>query len=461
MDKFQTLIEKLLVPIASKLNSQRHVCAVRDAFILSFPLTMAGSLMVLLNNVFLSADGFMFKILQFDKLFPDIVKLQSIFAPVVKGSADIFSILIVFLIARNLASTLKGDDLLTGLTAISVYFIIYPDYFNSEGVNYLTTQYTGAQGLFVAILVGLLVGELMSKLSKSDKLEIKMPEQVPPAVARSFKVLVPIIITTIIFAIINYFVKMIAPGGLHELIYSIIQTPLTKMSQSLLSVLALSFLSQSLWAMGIHGPNTIAAIRDTMFSEAGNANLLHFAANGTTWGAPYPITYSGLATAFSEYGGSGGTLGLIIAMLIFSKNKESKSIAKLSFAPGLFNINEMVIFGLPIVLNPIYIIPFILTPLVTTMIGYTAVMILKIMPPVTIGIPWTTPGPLMPFLGTGGNIVALIVGFVCLAVSVLIYTPFVVAANKATILKEEAGNENQSQEVAENEILSQEVAESI
>lgn len=444
MDKFQSAIERLLVPLATKLNAQRHICAVRDAFILSFPLTMAGSLMVLLNNVFLSADGFMFKILQFDKLFPGILKFQAVFAPVVKGSADIFSILIVFLIARNLAKLMEGDDLLTGLTAISVYFIIYPDYFDNEGVNYLTNQYMGAQGLFVAILVGLLVVELMSRLAKSDKLEIKMPEQVPSAVARSFKVLIPIIITTIFFSVLNYFVKMAAPGGLHELIYNILQTPLTRMSQSLFSVLILALLSQSLWAMGIHGPNTIAAIRDTMFSEAGNANLLDYAESGTTWGAPFPITYSGLATAFSEYGGSGMTLGLIIAILIFSKNKESKSIAKLSLAPGLFNINEMVIFGLPIVLNPIYIIPFIIAPLVNIMIGYTAVMILKIMPPVTIGIPWTTPGPLMPFLGTGGNIVALFVGFICLAVSVLIYSPFVIAANKAAIIEDEMENEIQS-----------------
>ena len=441
MDKFQSAIEKLLVPLATKLNAQRHICAVRDAFILSFPLTMAGSLMVLLNNVFLSADGFMYKILQFDKLFPGILKFQAVFAPVVKGSADIFSILIVFLIARNLAKLMEGDDLLTGLTAISVYFIIYPDYFNNEGVNYLTNEYLGAQGLFVAILVGLLVGELMSRLAKSDKLEIKMPEQVPSAVARSFKVLIPIIITTIFFSVLNYFVKMAAPGGLHELIYNILQTPLTRMSQSLFSVLILALLSQLLWAMGIHGPNTIAAIRDTMFSEAGNANLLDYAKSGTTWGAPFPITYSGLATAFSEYGGSGMTLGLIIAILIFSKNKESKSIAKLSLAPGLFNINEMVIFGLPIVLNPIYIIPFIIAPLVNIMIGYTAVMILKIMPPVTIGIPWTTPGPLMPFLGTGGDIVALFVGFICLAVSVLIYAPFVIAANKAAIIEDKMENE--------------------
>ena len=443
MEKFQFQIERVLVPLASRLNSQRHICAVRDAFILSFPLTMAGSLMVLLNNVFLSADGFMFKILQFDKICPGITKYQEVFYPVVKGSADIFAILIAFLIARNLAKSLKGDDLLTGLTAISVYFIIYPEYFNHEGVNYITTKYAGAQGLFVAILVGLLVGELMSRLSNCDKLEIKMPAQVPPAVARSFKQLLPIIITTVLFSAINYVVKMFAPGGLHELIYNIIQTPLTKMSQSILSVIVLSFLAQLLWVMGIHGPNTIAAIRDTMFSEAANANLLYFADAATTWGAPYPVTYNGLATAFSEYGGSGCTLGLIIAMLIFCKSKESKSIAKLSLAPGLFNINEMVIFGLPIVLNPIYIIPFILAPLVNIMIGYTAIMILKIIPPVAIAVPWTTPGPLIPFLGTGGNVMGLVIGVICLIASVLVYAPFVIAANKATATNKDE-IENQS-----------------
>ena len=92
----------------------------------------------------------------------------------------------------------------------------------------------------------------------------------------------------------------------------------------------------------------------------------------------------------------------------------------------------MVIFGLPIVLNPIYIIPFILAPLVNIMIGYTAIMILKIIPPVAIAVPWTTPGPLIPFLGTGGNVMGLVIGVICLIASVLVYAPFVIAANKAT-----------------------------
>ena len=436
MEKFQNGIESVLVPIAAKLNSQRHICAVRDAFILSFPLTMAGSLMVLLNFVLLSPDGFIAKLLRLESFIPNLADYQSIFSPVLKGSADILSILVVFLIARNVAKTLKADDLLAGLTAVSVYFIIYPDYNVVNDVNNLSTKFMGAQGLFVAILVGLLVGEFMAILSKSKKLEIKMPDQVPPAVSRSFKVLLPIIIITLSFSILNFMIKKVSPGGLHEWVYTVIQSPLTKLGQNIGSVIVLALLCQVLWAMGIHGPNTIAAVRDTMFAEAGNANMLYIAEHGTAWGAPYPITYSGLFDAFGAYGGSGATLGLLIAIILFSKAKEQKSIAKLSLAPGLFNINEMVIFGLPIVLNPIYIIPFVLAPIVNIIIGYSAVCIFKIIPPVAYGVPWTTPGPLVPFLGTGGNIMGLVIGIICLAVSVLIYAPFVIASSKASTMGE-------------------------
>ena len=441
MDKFQSGIEKVLVPVAAKLNSQRHVCAVRDAFILSFPLTMAGSLMVLLNFVLLSPDGFIAKLLRLESFIPNLADYQAIFSPVLKGSADILAILVVFLIARNVAKTLKADDLLAGLTAVSVYFIIYPDYNVVDNVNNLSTKFMGAQGLFVAILVGLLVGEFMAILSKSKKLEIKMPDQVPPAVARSFKVLLPIIIITLSFSILNFMIKKVAPGGLHEWVYAVIQSPLTKLGQNVGSVIVLAFICQILWVMGIHGPNTIAAVRDTMFAEAGNANMQYIAQHGSAWGAPFPVTYSGLFDAFGAYGGSGATLGLIIAIILFSKAKDQKSIAKLSLAPGLFNINEMVIFGLPIVLNPIYIIPFVLAPIVNIMIGYSAVCIFKIIPPVAYGVPWTTPGPLIPFLGTGGNIMGLVIGIICLTVSVLIYAPFVIASSKASTMGEDLEEE--------------------
>ncbi|MBM6837681.1 PTS sugar transporter subunit IIC, partial [Clostridium saudiense] len=332
MEKFQLFMEKYFVPFATKLNGQRHVAAVRDAFTLSFPLTMGGSLVVLINYVLLSPDGFIANLLHLGDLIPNLADYQAIFAPVLKGSTDIIAILVVFLIARNLAKSLGGDDLLTGLTATSVFFIIYPAAVDGG----LPSQYMGAQGLFVAIIVGLLVGEILTRLSKSPKLEIKMPEQVPPAVSRTFKILLPIIIVTIGFSVLNYIILQVTDGGgIHTLVYNVLQAPLTKLGDSIWSVVAFGIISNVLWVMGIHGPNTIAAVRDVTFAEANAANLKFVSEMGTAWGAPYPNTWA-LYDAFGNYGGSGMTLGLIIAMFIFSRQRDQKDIAKLSLAPGLF-----------------------------------------------------------------------------------------------------------------------------
>lgn len=440
MDKFSKAIEKILVPIATKLNSQRHICAIRDAFILTFPLTMAGSLMVLINNVLLDPNGFIAKLIHLGDLIPNLSDYQAIFAPVLNGSLNILALFIVFLIARNLAKSLGADDLLTGLTALSVFLIIYPS--GENGM--LPTQYMGPQGLFVAIIVGILVGEFLSRLSNSPKLEIKMPEQVPPAVARTFKILLPIIIVTASFSVANFLLLKVVEGGIHELVYSVLQKPLIKLGDSIFSVVTLTLVSNLLWIMGIHGPNTIAAVRDTMFAEANAANLAFAQANGTAWGAPFPTTWA-LVDGFSNYGGSGCTLGLLIAIFIFSKARDQRDIAKLSIAPGLFNINESVVFGLPIVLNPIFIIPFLLVPIVNLIIGWGAIM-LKIIPPLAYssGVVWTTPGPLIPFLATGGEFMGLVVGIISLAVSTLIYAPFVIASNRAAAKQQEIEETNAS-----------------
>ena len=434
MTKLESGMERILVPIATKLNAQRHICAVRDAFILTFPLTMAGSLMVLINNVLLHPDGFIANLLHLGDLIPNLADYQAIFAPVLNGSLNILAILVVFLIARNLAKSLGADDLLTGLTAVSVFFIMYPAAVDGN----LTMTYMGPQGLFVSLIIGLLVGEILSRLSKTPKLEIKMPEQVPPAVSRTFKILLPIIIVTVGFSIINFLLgKVTDGGGIHTIVYNVLQAPLTKLGDSIISVVVMALVSNLLWIMGIHGPNTIAAVRDTMFAEANAANLAFAQANGSAWGAPFPTTWQ-LVDGFANYGGSGCTLGLIIAILIFSRMKDQKDIAKLSIGPGLFNINESVIFGLPIVLNPIFIIPFLIVPVVNLLIGYAAMMI-NFIPPIAYQVPWTTPGPLIPFIGTGGEFRGLIVGIICLAVSVLIYAPFVIASNKAASKSQEEG----------------------
>ena len=178
MEKFERNVERFLVPVAAKLNSQRHICAIRDAFILSFPIIMAGSIIILLNFAILSPDGFIAKILFLEKIFPNLADYQSVFTPVMRGSLDIMSIFVVFLVARNLAISMKADELLAGLTAVSCYFIIYSPYRLIENESFLTTKWLGAQGLFVALIIGIIVGEVFSRLIQTPDMRrnvITMP----------------------------------------------------------------------------------------------------------------------------------------------------------------------------------------------------------------------------------------------------------------------------------------------
>lgn len=429
MTSFERGMEKILVPVAIKLNSQRHIAAIRDAFILSFPLVMASSFIILINFAILSPDGFIAKMLFLGKIFPNIASAQAVFSPVMQGSVNIMAILIVFLVARNIAISFKQDDLLCGLTAIGAFFIVYTPYEVINGQAYITMKFMGAQGLFVAIIVALITGEIFCRLARSPRAIITMPAQVPPAVARSFKVLIPVFFVMIFFSVLSYLIALISPLGINDLIYTLIQAPLKHMGTNIFAVVIIGLVSNFLWVLGIHGPNTVAAIREAIFSEANLENLSYAASHGTTWGAPYPTTWGSIYDTFANYGGSGMTLGLIFAIFIASRRPEYRDIAKLSIVPGLFNINEPIIFGLPIVLNPVLIIPFILVPAVNSLIGYFFVS-MNIIPPVAYALPWTTPGPLIPFLGTGGNWLALGVGIFCLIVSTLIYLPFVIASNK-------------------------------
>ena len=435
MDKMQSAMEATLVPVAAKINGQRHVAAVRDAFTLAFPMTLAGSLVMLVNYAVLDPNGFIAKILHLGSLIPNLAGYQAALTPILQGTTNIMSLLIVFLTAYKLAETKGGDTLLSAICAVGVFFIIYPPY---EESGALPMTFMGAQGLFVAILVGLLVGEAVPALAKNEKLRIKMPDSVPPAVAQSFNLVIPIIIVFVVSGILSFLFNSFTEGGIQYIIYNSIQVPFRSLGNNIFTVLIFALAQQFLWILGIHGPNTLSAIRSVMFAEQGVANLAYYGTTGTTVGCPFPLTWVSINDAFGNTGGSGATLGLIIAIfLVARKDKTQMTIGKLALAPGLFNINEPLMFGLPIVMNPIYAIPFIATPLVCNIIGYLCTIVFQIIPPVTLDVGWTTPGFLIPFLGSGGhNVLSLVVGVLCVVVSTLIYMPFVAAAAKANIAKE-------------------------
>ena len=239
----------------------------------------------------------------------------------------------------------------------------------------LTESYLGANGIFVAIIIGLLVGYGFSKLTKIDKLQIKMPDQVPPEVSKSFMIAIPTAIIIILTSVIAYCISLIEPQGLNALVYAILQAPIQSLGATPFTPMILIFMAMILWSVGIHGTFTVSPIYITLYASMNIANISYAAQAGTTAGSPYPYTWFALFENYGCIGGTGNTLALIVAILILSRKKGWKradytKTAKIGLIPGLFCINEPIIFGLPIVLNPIMFLPFVFVPVINAIIGY-------------------------------------------------------------------------------------------
>ena len=425
MQALNSFFERYFMPFATKLNSIKGLIAIRDAFVQIFPLTFVGSIVVCINVVLLSSSGFIGQFLV--KIIPDLDDFQAVLSPVSNGTINLMAVFIVFLIARNMAKQYEVDGLKAGLTALASFFVLYPP--KVDGM--LTESYLGANGIFVAIITGLLVGYGFSKLTKIDKLQIKMPDQVPPEVSKSFMIAIPTAIIIILISVIAYCISLIEPQGLNALVYAILQAPIQSLGATPFTPMILIFMAMILWSVGIHGTFTVSPIYITLYASMNIANISYAAQAGTTAG---PYTWFALFENYGCIGGTGNTLALIVAILILSRKKGWKradytKTAKIGLIPGLFCLNEPIIFGLPIVLNPILVIPFILSPIVS--MGLGALMISTgLVLPGTLDVGWTTPQPIKAFLSASGSWeTAISVCFVFI-ICVLIYLPFVALANK-------------------------------
>lgn len=293
--------------------------------------------------------------------------------------------------------------------------------------GYLGNQYTGATGLFTCLIVGFISSMIYIKLMVK-KVTIKLPETVPPAVSNAFAAIIPGTIAIYVFGIITQI--CVATTGLYpnDLITKWIQEPLLSLSQGFFSVILVMFLMQLFWFFGLHGSNVMAPITEGIYTPALLKNLEHWNQFQTTTDMPYLWT-RGSIDAYAQIGGSGLTLGLVIAIFIFSKRSDARTVAKLSAPMGVFNINEPIIFGMPIVLNSIYIIPWLIIPPICAVIayGFTA---MGIIPPVFLQVPWVMPVGFYAFFATGGNLLAAAVAILNVVISFLIWTPFVMLANR-------------------------------
>jgi PTS system cellobiose-specific IIC component len=414
-------MEKYFIPIASKVGAQRHLVAIRDAFLIIMPLMIIGALLVMLNNLPIEPfQHFM------DNLFGTSTTIDADGAQVIvshwkgfgegvwNGTFAIMSTLISFCLPYNLIKSYNGNAIAAGTVSTGSFFALGA-----------ATSGLGSAGLFISIIVGISSAEIFYRLSQSSKLTIKMPEGVPPAVSKAFESMLPGMITICIFGLIAGIFAGLGVSDICASFYDLVQKPFMKLTNSYGSALLISFIAPFLWFFGLHGANMIDPFMQTINAPAIEENL-----SALKNGLEIPhIVNKPFFDSFVNMGGTGLTFGLVIAIyLVGRKNKANMVVNNLAVGPAFFNINEPLMFGLPIVLNPILFIPYILTPMVAVTIAYFATVI-GLVPACTIMPPWVTPPIIGGIIATGslaGGILALII----IVISVIIYIPFVSISNK-------------------------------
>lgn len=444
--------EKLSTPMA-RLSEQRHLRAVRDGIISTLPLIIVSSMFLVI--------AFLPNQMPADWGITVFIKANAakILLPY-RMSMYIMTLYAVFGIGYSLARSYKLDGLSGGILAelaflLTIVPVMMPDmnnalqsFINSQGGMEAIGQVAGAfvipstdlgsSGMFVGIIVSFFAVEVY-RFTQRSKFHITMPAQVPESVARSFEALTPTIIVLLVMSTITMWFGF----DLHTMISTII-SPLVEASDSLPSVLVIVFLEMFFWSFGIHGSSVVYSLARPLW-----VNLL--AANTTAFAAGHAIPYTAAEPFyqwFIQIGGSGCTIGLVILLTFRARSAYLKALGKTAIVPSIFNINEPVIFGTPLILNPILALPFICIPLINGIIAWMATS-LGLVGHVVSMAPWTLPGPIGAYLATGGDYRAAILSILLIVLSIVLYYPFFKMYDKK-LHEEESGegvNELEEQRV--------------
>lgn len=443
--KFATFLdEKLSTPMA-KLAEQRHLRAIRDGIIATLPLIIVSSMFMViafLPNSLPESWG----ITQF------IMDNQAKILLPYRVSMYIMTMYAVFGIGYSLANSYELDGLSGGILAeLGFMLTIIPSSIaapseavlalaetNVELADYLAQVPSGfvlpmtnlgSAGMFIGILVAFFAVEVYRFTQKSG-FKISMPPQVPSSVARSFESLTPTAIVLIVVATITMFLDIDVHGIVSGLI-----TPLVSATDTLPSILLLVFMVTFFWSFGIHGVSIVGSIARPLW-------LILLEENTTAWAAGETISNIGAEPFYQWFiwiGGSGATLGLCILFAFFAKSAYGKTLGRTALVPSIFNINEPMIFGAPIVLNPMLIIPFVVIPMINAIIAYVLTS-MGVIGHVVATAPWTLPGPIGAFLACGNDVGAALLSIGLIVLDIVLYYPFFKMYDNS-LLEEEKGEE--------------------
>lgn len=426
MSKMNQILEEKMLPIAAKLGSNKILISIRDGITLSMPLIIIGSLFMIIAS---------FPVEAWTNWLAN-VGIDTYLWKGVDSSFGLMGLIASFGVANSLARQKKVDGVSAGIISLSSFIVVTP-FVTGEAGSGITVGYMGSKGLFVAMIIGIISALIFNWFIKRD-IQIKLPETVPPAVAKSFSALIPgaaiITLWLVVFAVLD---KMNI-GNIHDIMMIVLGGPLGLLGNNIFGTIIAILLNSLFWFVGIHGGNVVNSILQPIWLMNSDANRLLFQADSAAH-LPNIITLPFIDN-FVYMGGGGATIGLVIVIAIIARRKKAskmtKAMAPLTLTPGIFNINEPAMFGLPIVMNVSLIIPFILAPIANAVISYSAMALGLVARTTGITVSWTMPPILSGFLTTGNHISGAVLQLVCILVDVAIYWFFYKAVEKQNLALE-------------------------
>ena len=438
-DKFQTGLEKIVGPIATKVGENKFIIALTEGFMLTMPITLGVALIAVLTNFPIPAWV----------SFLQNAGLYDVGNQIITLTLSLLAVYVVGAIGYRYTVN-EGEHGMTGaLLSLASFIALMPveNLTKADGspITAIATEKMGSQGILVAILIGLFIPWLYVKLTRK-KLVLKLPESVPPNVSQS---MAPTFVAMIIFSLI-FFIKYVTGltpyGNVFTMITTIVAEPISAFGATPIALIVVFTLMNLFWFFGVH-PNTILMVYMPILMMAGISNQEAFLA-----GKELPFYAFAIVGSAVQIGGAGNTLGLCIATL-FGKSEKYKAMRKLVIPANIFNINEPIIFGFPLMLNPLYFVPMVLSPLVSGLFAMFYMNLLDINVNPTVSMPWVTPGFVTTFF-TGGFSLALL-WFLCLLIHFVMYLPFFLMDDRRAIQEEREQTQTQVQTQTQNQTQTQ------
>lgn len=447
-------LEKFLVPLAEVIGKNKYLVSIRDGFLITTPLLIAGSIFLLIGEFpWPALNEWM------NSIIVDQKTGTTLTAFIEKPSSATFSVMAIFAviaIAYSFAKQMKTNKIFGSAVAVMSWLLLMPYVVNGVtkvadkdvpvSLAGIPLNWVGAKGIFIGIVVSFLAVHIYAWVEKKGWI-IRMPAGVPPTVVESFAALIPATITMTVFFLINLLFGFLETNAF-QVVFDILQAPLVNLGGTLGASLTAFFFNGLFWFFGINGGAVVGAVYSPILATLSLENI-EFFKNGV--GTPHIINGQ-FQDLFAIFGGAGSTLSLIIAMLLFCKSKRITELGKLSLVPGIFGINEPIIFGLPMVLNPVMVVPFMLVPLFNVLVSYTT-MAMKLVP-ITNGvtIPWTTPPIISGFLATDWR--GAVLQAVLITAGIFIYMPFIKAMDKQYLMDEANATQSASNDDLDLDSLS-------